>query len=476
MTTEAQTPEDESDFSIRKMKIAFAILLGTLFGSSILPFMAIAFLTLPMTQEFGWSMTQFSGGLTSMMLVGSMSAPILGRLVDKIGVRVMIIGGTVLVGLITMALSLQDGSLWQFYTGFGILGLAGTTAIGYSKVIGALFNKHRGKALAIFGIESSIAGALAPPIIQGLISNYGWRGMFVGLGLIMLSVVPVLLIWLKEPEAPQAPKGAEEPAMTKASSSEASPMETASQDAPTEAVPAGALAYEPPGLTAGEALKTRDFWFILIASFLALIPAMGLQPHLIPYIVSRGISADTASWVLSFSQFAMAGGAIVGGFMLDKFETAKIAAPFSLLTAIGLMLYLLLVSGTAGVAVLFFAAGLIGFAGGAKRPMGTLFQLRFFGLKAFATLVGIQAPFQAFCMGVAPLLVGMYYDRYGRYEPVFVMMAALMVITIFLYLGLGRYRFAKDLTPNGGPEGPFESQAPVGVMTGAGATMKQEGA
>ncbi|PQA87023.1 MFS transporter [Hyphococcus luteus] len=473
MTADVQTPaEEESDFSIRKMKIAFAILVGTLFGSSILPFMAIAFLTLPMTEEFGWSRTEFSGGLTSMMLVGSISAPILGRLVDKIGVRVMIIGGTVLVGLITMALSLQDGSLWQFYAGFGVLGLAGTTAIGYSKVIGALFNKHRGKALAIFGIESSIGGAFAPPIIQGLISNYGWRGMFVGLGLIMLAVVPILFVWLKEPEAPKPPKSEAAPADAAArNTAQAAPHE----EAPTSAS-AGAPAYEPPGLTAGEALRTRDFWLILIASFLALIPAMGLNPHLIPYIVSRGISVETASWVLSFSQLAMAAGAIVGGFLLDRFETAKVAAPFSLLTAIGLTLYLLLVSGTAGVALLFFAAGLIGFAGGAKRPMGTLFQLRFFGLKAFATLVGIQAPFQAFCMGVAPLLVGMYYDKYGRYEPVFVFMAFLMVITIGLYLALGRYRFAKDLTPKGAGDGPAESQTPVGAMADASAAMKQEGA
>ncbi len=446
MTADAQTPaEDESDFSIRKMKIAFAILVGTLFGSSILPFMAIAFLTLPMTEEFGWSRTQFSGGLTSMMVVGSISAPIFGRLVDKIGVRVMIIGGTVVVALITMALSLQDGSLWQFYGGFAILGIAGTTAIGYSKVIGALFNKHRGKALAIFGIESSIGGALAPPIIQGLISNYGWRGMFVGLGLIMLAVVPILLVWLKEPEAPLPPKSAQGPAPSDAASqgaNEAAPQETT----PTGAAPA-APAYEPPGLTAAEALKTRDFWFILTASFIAMAPAFGLQPHLIPYFVSRGISVETASWVLSFSQLAMAAGAIAGGFLLDKFDTAKIAAPFSLLTAIGLLLYLLLFGGAAGVAILFFATGLIGFAGGAKRPMGTLFQLRFFGLKAFATLVGIQAPVQAFCMGVAPLLVGLYYDRFGTYGPVFVFMSLLMAITIFLYLGLGRYRFAKDLTP-----------------------------
>ena len=438
----AQTQAEESDFSIRKMKIAFAILVGTLFGSSILPFMAIGLLTLPMTEEFGWTRTQFSGGLTSMMLVGSISAPFLGRLVDKIGVRRMIIGGTFVVGLITMALSQQDGSLWQFYAGFAILGFAGTTAIGYSKVIGALFNKHRGKALAIFGVESSIAGAFAPKLIQYFIDDFGWRGMFVGLGLIILSVIPVLLIWLKEPEASK-------------------------QDGAS----AGAAA-EPPGMTPKEALKTRDFWFILIASFIALAPAIGLQPHLVPYLVSRGISVDTAVWMFSIAQLAMAAGTVAGGFLLDKFDTAKVAAPFSAMTAGGLMLYLFLSGGAAGFAFLLAATTMIGLAGGAKRPMGTVFQLRFFGLKSFATLIGIQAPFQAFCMGVSPLLVGMYFDRYGRYEPVFVIMSILMAITFFLYWFLGRYRYDKNLAPIAGLA-PVESQTPLGAMQGASAAMKQ---
>lgn len=447
MAAETQTAaEEESDFSIRKMKIMFAVTVGVLFGSSILPFTAIMLLTLPMTEEFGWTRTQFSGGLTAMMLVGGISAPFLGRLVDKIGARIMIISGTFLVGLITMALSRQDGSLWQFYLGFAVLGFAGTTAIGYSKIIGALFNQHRGKALAIFGVESSIAGVFAPKLIQFLIEGYGWRGMFVGLGLIILSVIPILLIWLREPEGPK-------------------------QDA---ALLGGAPA-EPPGLTPAQALKTRDFWFILLASVIALAPAMGLQPHLIPFIVSRGISMDTAVWMVSISQLAMAAGTVAGGFLMDKMETGKVAAPFSALTAVGLSFYLFLTGGAAGIAFLLMATILIGFSGGAKRPMGTVFQLRFFGLKSFGTLVGIQTPFQTFCMGVSPLLVGMYYDKYGNYQLVFVIMAILMAITFFLYWSLGKYRYDKKLMPVDG-RAPVESQTPIGAMQGASAAMKQEGA
>jgi len=422
---------EESDFSIRKMKIAFAVLLGTLFGSSVLPMMAISLLLLPMTQEFGWSRTQYSGGMTAMMLAGALVSPILGTLIDRIGVRWMIIGGTVIVGLVVMGMSLQDGSLWQFYGSFALLGITGTTAIGYSKVIGALFNKHRGKALAVFGVESSIAGAAAPLIIQYLIDSFGWRGMFVGLGLIILAVVPVLLLWLEEPEATVAGAG---------------------PDASPEALP---------GLTAREVLRTRQFWLISIASLLAIGPAFGMMPHFVPYFTARGFDAGLAVTMISGMTIAMAVGTVVGGWAVDVGRSAKIAAPFSAITTVALALFMVVSSDFGGVPLLVFAMALLGFAGGAKRPMGTYFHLRFFGLRSFGAITGLQSPFLAVSMAVAPLLVGLCYDSLGSYEPAFWVMTVSMAVTIILYLVLGPYRYEKDFA-EAPVEMPAEAEATAG--------------
>ena len=164
-------PAQESDFSPRKMRVALVVMLGTLFGSSILPFMAYSLLLPQMTQEFGWSATAYSWGYTALMWCGAMVQQPLGRIVDRVGVRPMIIGGTFIVGLLVMAMSRQSGALWQFYLFWGLLGVVGTTAIGYSKVIAALFSNHRGKALAIFGVESSLAGAAALQISNWLLQN-----------------------------------------------------------------------------------------------------------------------------------------------------------------------------------------------------------------------------------------------------------------------------------------------------------------
>jgi MFS family permease len=145
-------PVIESDFSLRKMKVAGAVLLGQMFASSLLPVMALALVFVPITTEFRWTPTQFGYATTALMWCGGLVGPLLGYLVDRTGVRLMIIGGTVAVGLITIAISLTQ-ELWHFYLGFGLLGLFGTTAIGYAKVLTALFTQHRGKALALFGLS-----------------------------------------------------------------------------------------------------------------------------------------------------------------------------------------------------------------------------------------------------------------------------------------------------------------------------------
>ncbi|MCC7462844.1 MAG: MFS transporter [Gammaproteobacteria bacterium] len=412
-------PAAESDFSPRKMRIAAVVMIGTLFGSSILPFMAYSLLLTPMTSEFGWSATAYSWGYTALMWCGALVQQPLGRIVDRAGVRPMIIGGTCVVGLLVIAMSRQSGALWQFYLFWGLLGVVGTTAIAYSKVIAALFGNHRGKALAIFGIESSLAGAAALQISNWLLQSYGWRGMFVGMGCIILAVVPLLWWFLEEPAAPAATP---------------------------------AQAHDPrslPGMTTGEVLRTRAFWMIAVASFLAVAPSMGLMPHYVPYLVSRGFDASHAALMLTVSTVTMAAGTFVGGWAIDRSTTARIAAPFSVLSTLALVMMILASVSFGGIPLLLAAGAVLGFAGGAKRPMATYFHSRYFGLRSFTEVSGIQGMFMAIGMGVAAPAVGYCYDRLHSYLPALWFMAGSLALTVLLYLLLPRYYYDKDFTAAG---------------------------
>ena len=158
------------------------------------------------------------------------------------------------------------------------------------------------------------------------------------------------------------------------------------------------------------------------------------------------VELNSAVGMVALLSVAMAVGTLAGGWCLDRFDSAKVAAPFSLLSTLGLVGLLFLSGGSAGLTILAASTILIGFAGGAKRPMGTFSQLRFFGLKDFGGILGVQSPFLVLGMGIAPPLVGYCYDRLGRYEPALLAMVGMMAVTIVLYLLLGPYRYGRDLT------------------------------
>src|SRR5215469_12931792 len=90
--TTADRPE--SDFSPRKLKIAAVILAGQTFASSILPFMALSYVLPYMTQEFGWSRTEFLLANSFLMWFGALTVWPMGAFTDKVGARPIILIGT----------------------------------------------------------------------------------------------------------------------------------------------------------------------------------------------------------------------------------------------------------------------------------------------------------------------------------------------------------------------------------------------
>jgi MFS family permease len=422
MTT---APQVESDFSLRKMKIAGVVLLGTMFATSLLPMMALALVLMPITSEFGWTPTQYGYATTALMWSGGVMAPFLGYLVDRTGVRVMIISGTVVVGLITIALSFTH-ALWYFYLCFGLLGVFGTTAIGYAKVITALFTQHRGKALALFGLESSLAAAFLPQLIQYLLQQFGWRGLFGIMGVTIIAIVPVLYFALEEPG--------------RAGGSRRLFARRPQADA---VIPAAVPPLE--GMTAREVLQSATYWLIVISILLAAVPSNGLMTFLAAVLSERGFApGDTANYL---SMFTLVGafGTIVGGFVLDRFQTPKIWVPFTLFSIASFVILAQLTADGGGVTMLLVAAALFGFSFGAHRPMGQYFHTRFFGLRSFTTVFGVQMALLALFFGIAAPFTGWVRETTGSYDVMIWATVVGLVISASIYLILGPYRYAREI-------------------------------
>lgn len=412
-------PACEGDFSRRKLKIAGAVLIGQTFATSILPYSAFSLVMIPMTRDFGWSRTDFSFATTCLFIFGAASLWPIGRIADKVGVRPVILIGTLIVGLVTLAMSLQTGSLALLYGFYTLLGIFGSTGVAYSKVAAALFTQNRGKALAILGAESTVAAAIIPIVTNWLILDFGWRTMYIVFGAVILAVTPLLYLTIEEPGQ-------------------------VGIDLRLRARPAA----PPPrleGMTLREALHDWVFWLITAASLAGMAIATGMASHMIPALIGKGFSQTFAAEMTSVSLLVGIGGALVGGYMADRFETAKVGTPFSLIAAGGAFLLMIVTSTYGGAWMLVLAMVLGGFSLAAYRPMGQYFHTRFFGLGAFTEIVSFQYlitnPVSAFS---APF-VGAIYDRTHSYHLAFLLMAAAPLVAGAVWLVLPKYRYSAHI-------------------------------
>ena len=436
----------EGDFSPRKLKIAAAVLIGQTFATSILPYSALTFVMIPMTREFGWTRTEFSFATTFLFIFGAASLWPIGRIADKVGVRPVILIGTTIVGLVTIAMSQQTASLWLLFAFYTLLGIFGSTGVAYTKVAAALFTQNRGKALAILGAESTVAAAIIPIMTNWLLLDYGWRTMYVVFGLLILAIVPILYFTVEEPGQigiNLRPRWARKAARSTA----ASPVITrAAVVAPAPPAPPPQL--RPPrleGMTLSQALRDWVFWLITAAALFGMVIATGMTAHMIPALLGKGFSQTFAADMTSVMLLAGIPGSLLGGYMADRFHTAKVGVPFSLIAAIGAFLLMVVTAKYGGDAILLVSMVLGGFSLAAYRPMGQYFQTRFFGLGSFTEIMSFQYmitnPISAFS---APL-VGVIYGRSHSYHLAFLLMAISPLVAGFVWLVLPKYRYSAHI-------------------------------
>ncbi len=95
-----------------------------------------------------------------------------------------------------------------------------------------------------------------------------------------------------------------------------------------------------------------------------------------------------------------------------------------------------------GMGLLLTSTVFRGVAQGASLPMGTYFYTRFFGLRAFTTIYGLQMAIVDVALGLSTPAVGLVFDLTGSYGPVFVLMIIAPLISAAIYLVLGPYRYS----------------------------------
>jgi MFS family permease len=104
------------DCSPSEWKLHWPLLLAATFGISFggIPTTTLGLFMQPLQDEFGWSRTTISLGMTVFAFLVTPLTPFAGALVDRFGARAVAIPGLVLCGLLFAGFSLMNGmvALW----------------------------------------------------------------------------------------------------------------------------------------------------------------------------------------------------------------------------------------------------------------------------------------------------------------------------------------------------------------------------
>jgi len=362
--------------------------IGVCAGITGLPFYSIGLFVRPLSAEFGWSRAAISGAALCLQLGIVLSAPIIGRVVDRVGLRRVALSSIFGVALAFAGLSRLTPSLPAYYAawlGLSVIG-CGTTPLVWTRAIVGQFVAARGLALGLTLLGTGIAGILAPAIIGHVVIGHGWRGGSLALAAISLCIAwPVVFALL--PETTRAAR----PAATHVK------------------------------ISLTSLLANRAFVQIALPFFLLGLGVTGLIVHLVPMLIERGFPESSAVNAAAELGLAVIVGRVLLGFLVDRFRPPLVAFAF-LMLPVGSCLILL--TGLPPLAAVL----LLGLAAGAEIDLLAYFVSRYFTIDHYGATYGWALSIFSLGAGVGPVLVALAYDLTHAYRVVLIVSACVITI------------------------------------------------
>jgi predicted MFS family arabinose efflux permease len=379
---------------------------GVGLGLSPVGFYTVGVFAPVLAKMFGWSFGAIFFGITVQTISAIIFAPIAGLLADRFGARPVALISLVLFGLAFMVFAAGDGSLVLYYGTWALLAAvgAGTLPMTWTRPINRQFNRRKGMALGIALMGTGLFGFFSKPLTFWLIASFGWRGAYIGIGLLPLLIgLPIALALFRDP---------------------------AGQVTAVAAVPLEGMALP-------AALKSWRFWLLAAALLPISFGITGALPNMENILKGDGFSGASITDLTSLIGLSAIAGRLLGGFLLDLFWAPAVAA---LILSTPILSLWLLIQPALKTAEAASAICLIGFAVGVEYDLIAYLVARYFGMRAYTTIYSILYTCFGIGAGFAPFIFGWSFDREHSYTPIMEVAAVLLLISALSLLTLGRYR------------------------------------
>jgi len=364
-------------------RLAASVLLMTIGGVGM---WSVVVVLPPVQAEFAVARADASLPYTLTMVGFGMGGILMGRLSDRFGVIVPVLGGTIALGLGFLAAS-AAGSLWLYAVAQGLLIGVGSSATFAPLVADSSFwfNRRRGIAVAICASGNYLAGAVWPPVLQHFIETAGWRAAYFGVGIFCIAtMLPLALVLRRRPPI----------------------LDVAVGTSRSTAISPQAL-----GLSPGR-LQT-----LLVIAGVGCCVAMSMpQVHIVAYCGDLGYGAARGAEMLSLMLGMGIVSRLLSGWICDRIGGVRTLLLGSVLQGVALLLFVPF----DGLVSLYVISGLFGLFQGGIVPSYAIIVREYFPPREAGWRVGIVIMATLFGMALGGWMSGAIFDLTGSYQAAFV--------------------------------------------------------
>jgi MFS family permease len=368
----------------------------------------------PVSADLGLDRGTFSLVIALSLLLYGAFMPLVGRLVERLGSRVVCSAGAVVMAA-SLVLTGRMTTLWEFYLYYAVVGSLGLAATGHvmgSVTLANWFVRRRGVAMSFLGSASMAGMAVLVPAAMWCILRFGWRTSFVILGFGALLVMLPLTVWVlrDDPESVGL-----EPDGVPAGSAESGSV--------TSRIERTAIA---------EALQVPSFWLLTAGLFNCGFSMSLLAAHGVPMLTDHGFHPMAASSAIGFLGMTAIGGGIVLGLISDRWGRKPVLAAVYLLRLVAFSMLFLVRD---PVLLLVVAAiGGVGMSG--SLAMTSALTGDIFGRYSVGSLFGLIFLSHQTGSSLGSWLGGFLFDVTGGYGAAFAVAGALLLIAAILSLSI----------------------------------------
>ncbi len=338
----------------------------------------------PMTEAHAWTASGFALAIALQVLLNGVTQPIMGQLADRLGGRIVIIGGALLYAAGIVGMALSDGlPLFTFFAGI-VMGAA-VSAAGMPTIIASLTRllpeEKRGRAVGLGTAGSSAGQFLVVPLAGLGISGFGWQAALFGMAAAALLMIPLAL--------PLADRPAPVPARGQGGTDEAA------------------------GAVLSRTFRDPSFWCLFFGFFVCGLHVSFLTVHLPGFANSCGLPLYVGAGAISLIGLFNIAGSLISGELTQRWRRRELLV--AIYAARGVLMTGFMMVEKTTLTVMVFSA-LMGILWLSTVPPTVALCARNWGTHWLATIFGMV--FLGHQVGgfAGAYLGGLVFDRTGSYD------------------------------------------------------------